>query len=511
VLYKEIPFLRFTVAIVCGILVAEMLQADVQLFIPTILLSVIVIILWYHRNKMTSTLFGLTAFLFIFLFGFIDGNIRRQSLLTVGPGSKELTVRISDWPSERARTLKIPAMILELDGSEVRSRPNNVMLYLYKDSYNNDLEPGDAIKIYCELAGITDFNPSDNFDYASYMIRKGYRYLAFINTYEPIMGKRKGIKANALILRKKLATLYYENGISGDNLALVSALTLGYREMLTDNIEDSFSRSGIMHVLAVSGLHVGILSFFILAVLSFLKGKLEILKLIIVLFAIWLFALVTGLSPPVVRAAIMFSILHAGRAVNRPVNSLNSVLASAFLMLVINPGLLFDPGFQLSYSAVIFIIVFYREMNSIVQLKSVILKRVWELTVVSLVAQLGTLPFVIYYFHRIPLLSLVANLMAIPMAFIILATGFLMILSTLVPFITPFFASILNFSLEFMLRSATDISTIPFSSVSTPSISIIAFILFIVTVPVISGFLLKDQKVHPHLALCLVILCLLGL
>ena len=155
--------------------------------------------------------------------------------------------------------------------------------------------------------------------------------------------------------------MFRERGIEGERLALVAAITVGQKNMLDPEQKQYFIKAGVMHIMAVSGLHAVILSLFIFKLLFFLKGRLNILRILITLLILWSFAFVTGLTPSVLRATLMFSFLQAGNIMKRPVNGINSVLASAFVLILIRPSVIFDAGFLLSYSAVIFIICFYRD------------------------------------------------------------------------------------------------------------------------------------------------------
>ena len=478
---------------------------------PLVTIFVIILLLnWIYRKRLGSVYPGIAISLFIALCGYSASNIQRQSLYYIYPGQHEIVVQINDYPVGREVTTRVPARIISIDGYEIHKKTGNIMLYLYNNRYKEDLLPGYRVMVLCEPAEIKNFTGTSDFDYKRYMNRRGFRYMSFPDSCSVISRQTNNIKAKALIIRKKLGDIYSEAGLEGENLALISALTLGYRELVTEEMAESFSRAGIMHILAVSGLHVGILSHIVIFLLSFLKGRFRLVKMAVVISSIWFFALITGLSPSVVRAATMFSFLHAGRFLNRPVNSINSVLASAFIMMLMNPSIIFEVGFQLSYSAVLFILLYYREMSSLLHLRSLLLKRIWELSVVTILAQLGTLPFVLFYFQRMPLLSIPANIVSIPVTFMVLSCGFLLLFTYLIPYATIIFVPVLKFLLQTLMVTATDISTLPFSSINTPPPGIPALITILVTLPVVTSFILKEKKPHPHLVYSAFIICALS-
>ncbi|TFH37393.1 MAG: ComEC/Rec2 family competence protein, partial [Bacteroidia bacterium] len=311
-------------------------------------------------------------------------------------------------------------------------------------------------------------------------------------------------------LRKKLITILSGSSLSGENLALTTALTLGYRDLLNEEVTENFRRSGITHILAVSGLHVGILSLIMMSLLSFLKGRAVIIRVIISVAAIWVFAFITGLSPSVTRAAFMFSFLHAGKLVQRPVNNINSLLASAFVVLIINPTVIFEAGFQLSYSAVIFILLFYQTLYNSIAVKGVLVRKIWSMTVITLLAQLGTLPFVIYYFHSLPVMSFFTNIIAIPSAFIILAGGLTSILTFPLPFIQLIASAITGKAAGLLINLADKVSSLPFSTFETGNASLPLFISLLLLVPLATSFFVRKDSVHPHLLLASAIITIIA-
>ncbi len=227
----------------------------------------------------------------------------------------------------------------------------------------------------------------------------------------------------ALIIRQKIIDMYEKRGITGDTLALVAAITLGQKNLLDPEQKQYFMKAGVMHIMAVSGLHAVILSFFVFKMLFFLRGRFNIIRIIITLLILWSFAFVTGLTPSVLRATLMFSFLQAGMLMKRPVNSINSVLASAFVLILIRPSVIFDAGFQLSYSAVIFIISFYQDLYDKLQFKNRLRDKIWQMIVVSLVAQAGTLPLTIMLFNRFPVWFIISNIIIVPLSSLLIIIG----------------------------------------------------------------------------------------
>ena len=200
-----------------------------------------------------------------------------------------------------------------------------------------------------------------------------------------------------------------------------------------------------MHIMAVSGLHAVILSLFIYNLLFFMKGKLNILRTAITFLLLWAFAFVTGLTASVLRATLMFSFLQTGKLMKRSVNSMNSVLASAFILILIRPSVLFDAGFLLSYSAVIFIICFYRDFYLKLAFKTRTGDKIWQSALVTILAQAGTLPLTVTLFNQFPTWFILTNIIIVPLSSFLIIVGCLVPLTYPVRFISQPLASLLNY------------------------------------------------------------------
>ena len=232
--------------------------------------------------------------------------------------------------------------------------------------------------------------------------------------------------------------LYHRLGFQGDNLAVLSALTVGDKENLSEDMRETYSIAGASHVLALSGLHIGLLSTLFLFFFSFLWKRWAAFKplgFFLVILFLWAFAFLTGLSSSVVRSVIMFSLLVVSRLQSEKLLSLNTLAATAFLMLLYNPLWLFDVGFQLSFVAVVSILLIQPKLYSLLSVRRCIPRYVWGLLTVSVAAQIGTAPLVIFYFSRFSTHFLLTNLWVIPMVTLILYSAVLMLILTPFPFL----------------------------------------------------------------------------
>lgn len=268
-------------------------------------------------------------------------------------------------------------------------------------------------------------------------------------------------------------------------MAIINALLLGQRQDISEEIYNSYTSAGAIHILAVSGLHVGIillmLNFVFKPVEYFKHGKL--IKVLILLLLLWSFALVAGLSASVTRAVTMFSVVAIAMHWKRPTNVYNYLVISIFLLLLFKPMFLFDVGFQLSYLAVLAIVAIQPLLYKFWKPKIKFLDFFWKIFTVTVAAQFGILPISLYYFHQFPGLFFVSNLVIIPFLGIILGYGIVVIILSLLNILPEFIATIYGYIISSMNTLVSWISNqeqFLFRDISITALQVIASYLFII-------------------------------
>jgi competence protein ComEC len=284
------------------------------------------------------------------------------------------------------------------------------------------------------------------------------------------------------------------------------ALLTGQRNYIDQETYNIFISTGIIHTLAVSGLHVGIIYMFLLVLLKPLHryGWSKKLSLIIKMAALLFFAFLTGLSASVMRATLMFLIMIAGKILNRNSPVLNSVFLSAFLLLGINPYLLFEIGFQLSYSAVIGILLFQPLLYNIMHSDYPIVNWIFQLVSVSIAAQLGTLPFSLFYFNQFPTYFLLGNIIAIPYVTISIITGSILIIISPVKFLSWILVLFLEFLSQLFITFISFIQSLPYGIIQPVHIDLSQHI--ILCSLIFSTFIMlykKNRKIILFILLCI--------
>src|SRR5690606_19594565 len=243
-----------------------------------------------------------------------------------------------------------------------------------------------------------------------------------INKGNPVLGY-------ALSLRQRMVEKLDRSFQDTDALAIASALVLGYQNQISQETLDTFSITGTIHVLSVSGLHVGIVFVVFSSLLFWMKNKKwKIIKAMILICLIWGYALITGLSSSVLRASIMISFGIIAFSFSRKGNIYNIIAASAFFLLLYNPHFISGIGFKLSYLAVLGIVFLYPKINTFFNIKNRFLSAIWSSSAISIAAQIATFPLVLYYFHFFPVYFLPANVLIILPASFVVYLGFLVLL-----------------------------------------------------------------------------------
>ena len=448
-LHKEVPFLRIGVPLCAGIITGLYYKPANELFLVAafIVVTGFSASLFFNRSFI-NIIFGVSFTLVMFTCGLLLYLDEKEDISILEPEPSVFSGTLTDYPVEKENsymlTLKLHNRVTNHQKVQIGG---TLLLYEKKDPSILQLSPGDHLIIKCTPEEIKNRGNPNEFDYKFFLETHGIRYSAYIRSQDIISHDTPGFREfryRALIIREKLISMYRERGISGERLALVAAIILGQKKMLEPEQKQNFMKAGLMHIMAVSGLHAGILSLFIFNVLFFMKRRLKVVRVLLTILILWSFAFVTGLTPSVMRATLMFSFLHAGNLMKRRVNSINSVLASAFILILLKPSVIFEAGFLLSYSAVIFIITFYQSVYRKLEIKNWFSDKIWQSVVVTIVAQAGTLALTVMLFNRFPTYFIFSNIIIVPLSSLLIIAGSLVPLTYPIQFLSQFFAWLLN-------------------------------------------------------------------
>ena len=337
---------------------------------------------------------------------------------------------VTSFPTEKEKYIihEVELSLGIIDSSFINI-PATVLLYEKKtENHTSTLNYGDKIRIEGQPYLISEAKNPFEFDYSQYMSDRHIYLQQFVTSEQITLIERNqgnGLMTAIYRIRTRFEQSIKDQVKGKDEQAIVLALLLGIKGQLDTEIKTAYAAAGAMHVLAVSGLHVSIIYFLLNWLFkgippgSFKRFAVPTISIV----ALWLYALLTGFSPSILRAVTMFSIIIFSKVLDRKTEIFNSLAFAAFVLLVFDPIFLFNIGFQLSFLAVAGIVYIYPRLYALLDIQSIIWDYVWKLTCVSLAAQIATFPLSLYYFHQFPSYFLVANLVVIPAAFIIMILG----------------------------------------------------------------------------------------
>ena len=429
------------------------------------LLTLLLTFVKAYRWRVVQTIVMNLAFV---LTGILLTDIRLHPSLSAElmRSNPDWVVRVADEPAMRQKSVKVPAEVLLTDGKQ--NVKTKILLYLKPSADATALRYGDILFVHAKLSRIPPpFNP-DAFDNQRYMQRRGIFYTGFVNdgAWERISHKPENkVKYWAQKTRDRLTNIYISAGMSGEELDILKAILLGDDDTLDPELKASYSSAGVSHILCVSGMHVGVIFMivnFLLKPLNLFRRS-RILKTMLVMIVIWLYAHITGLAPSVTRSATMFTFVAIGQLLRRNTNIFHSLFASLFILLIIHPLLLFEVGFQLSYLAVAGIVLFQPKLAALYHCKTRLGGYFWGLITVSVAAQLGTSPISIYYFAKFPNYFILSNISVIALSFAVIITGISLLPLSLVPVITKYVSWLLTKEIVIMNRIIRFIEHLPCS------------------------------------------------
>ncbi|MEI6821183.1 MAG: ComEC/Rec2 family competence protein [Bacteroidota bacterium] len=497
--WNKVPFIRFLLPFAFGIASAIWLKTALPVsFLSCVFVFILILFALIFSNyiikRKNDWIVGLILNVLLFISAYqltIIANSTRNAPNYYGniPSDSDLyLVKIIEPISVKQNSTKA---IVKVEASNIKgvweSSNGKGIIYIEKDSLSDILNYGDQLLIYSQFIAVKPpLNPNE-FDYRSFLANKYIYYQSYIKkTQWKRVAENKGnfIFHSASKFRKHLLKIFEDNNMTGREYGVIAAILLGQTDHIDSELFREYQGSGAVHVLVVAGLHVGI----ILLMLNFLLGFLDNykygkhFKIVLILSFIWFYAIMTGLSSPVLRAATMITFVSIGRMNRRHFNSLNLLSLSAIIFLVFNPNLLIDLGFQLSYLAVTGILLLQKPIASLWKPTNFLINKLWQITALSFAAQLFTLPLTLYYFHQFPNLFLITNIIVFFFVAAIIFTGIAVLITSWFSFISVLITKLLVWLLFGLNTSIHFIETLPIAvtrSISFTGFSCVLLYLFV--------------------------------
>ncbi|MCL5130081.1 ComEC/Rec2 family competence protein [Algibacter sp. L4_22] len=455
--------IKLTICLVLGILIGYFffIPLPTVLYFLLAVLLLLVIAYFVARKQFFKTIwFGLLAFMLMTIVGVLTVNIHNeksfdkhytQHILNEKETTNTITFRIREVLKPNAYYDKYVIDILQVNAQQTIGKS---LLNIKKDSLQLALRV-DAV--FSTKSSFQDLgyplNPYQ-FDYQNYLEKKYIYHQLSLKQSElfPISNDTHTLFGYANSIRESINLKLKRYHFKPDELAVINALFLGQRQDLSKEVYNDYKNAGAIHILAISGLHIGI----ILILLSWVFKPIErlkhgkLLKTILLLFLLWNFAVIAGLSASITRAVTMFSIVTIAANLKRPTNIYNTLAISVFLILLFKPLFIFDVGFQLSYMAVFAIVTIDPILYKLWQPQNKLVDIYWHTITVSIAAQFGIAPLLLYYFHQFAGLFLLSNIIIIPLLAIILGFGIVIILMASLNLLPQFLADILGLIISSM-------------------------------------------------------------
>ena len=508
--WGHIPLVRvvaiFASGILLGIYQYDAFSLSTSLAIAScFFLFYIVSVFIKSKSRVTKISKGIFGFCSLFFFGYVLVQVRTASanpsnISHIHQPIKAYRAVVEGHIEEKKNSFKTTLVVKEIKtDSGWREASGKINFYISRKTFTHNLTWGDEIIVVGQPQPIQPPANPYEFDFK--------RFLTFKNTYHQqfIQGndyKLTGRVEVGLLRYSSLARAYFSSIIKkyvqgAQEQAVSLALVIGVTDGIDDELVSAYSASGAMHVLAVSGLHIGIIYWIILLLMKPLqktkKGKWVVA--VVSLIILWGYSFVTGLSPSVLRAVTMFSFMAIAKPLNIRSNIFNTLAASALILLLFDPYLIMSVGFQLSYLAVLGIIWIQRPLFLLYEAKTYLGLKIWEITCVSIAAQATTFSLGLLYFHQFPTYFLISNLIVIPVSFVVLIAGIVLIVVSAITPIAQFVGSVLYWSSWFLNKVVFIVEDWPVSIISNIYIDVFqAWIIMGIVASLIFVFQFKNMK-----------------
>lgn len=449
--FADFPFLRYLPFLIGGVIVSyTALTFSSHFLLAVISISwVIYLVLILRKERAGELLPAVIGYFLLFFLGYFLSDIQKEKasnqfderLGTADFYLAQVSKHDIEKPNSFENQLEVVAFS---DSSGWKDSQGKVLIY---HKSKTPLIPGQVILVEKSPEKIPAPIFPNEFDYSGFLARNDIHFRQFIGEKFVIIDSSAVNSASYWLVnfRKTLVEIIEAKVPNRESQQIASALLLGQKDNLDKEIKNAYAETGTMHILAVSGLHVGI----IYAILLFplkgirLKSNQRKIYLTAVILLIWTYAVLTGFSPSVIRAATMFSLFTAGQMRKRKPSSFNILAFSALVMIAMDPGVIFEVGFQLSYIAVAGILLIQPLVAGFWLPPNRFLEYIWQLTAVSIAAQLATFPLSVFYFHIFPTYFLLANLIIIPLSFLVMSVG--------IPFLALSWIPVLGVSLGWIM------------------------------------------------------------
>ena len=473
--------LKLAIPMMIGIAVGRLCGFTAAELLPLLVVSLLVLLSGFS-SKVSKWLFGVAAVVLMFAVGAFVEHKQREVMAPQWNGDARLyEAQLLEVPLRKGTSTKVLANVVDVDTSGAANgrREGRVYLYFPRSVESDTLGVGDMLRFKAGILPPCNAGNPAEFDIENFHYIKGITGSAYLwgDTWESLGSGEMNAAMYALAMREKVIDRYRRLGFEDDNLSLLSALTVGEKRDFSQELKESYAAAGASHILALSGLHLGIIYLLATFLLPY-RGRrrwVMVLRETVVVAVLWAFAFIAGLPASVVRSAILFTLMSVGRCLRQDSSPLSSLAFAAILMLILEPHSLFDVGFQFSFSAVFAIVLLAPHLQRFFKVDEhgVAYRYIVNLLILSFVAQLGTLPFMWYHFGVFPLYSLLTGIFVVPLAFVIIVLTLLLLATSFFGPARWLFVNLLSIVASAMNGGVSLVASLPGASVSLPPIGVL--------------------------------------
>jgi competence protein ComEC len=508
-IWKEAPFIRILFPFCIGVIMEQTVIIDSFIVWILLLLFLLSLLLIQLTSLFASFKFnwmrGMIITSLILLTGNLvtqshDGVLDRKCILNNYISGSQVKVTLQEPLAEKENSYKAIASadLIDRKGS-VSAVNGSIIIYFSRQNTSNQLEYGTQLIFSKPLQRIMNSGNPGAFDYKKYCERQNTYFTVFLSPtdYQLLPGKKCDFITTSIFkIREMVLNTLSANIRGARESGFAKALLIGYKDDLDKNLVQAYSNTGVVHIIAISGLHLSI----IFGLLNFLVKPLRLKKYskwlapLLVIGGLWGFSFLAGGGPSVLRSAFMFSFIVIGKSISKKSNVLNNLAASAFLLLCINPYWFWDVGFQLSYAAVLSIVLFFKPIYNWFYFENKLVDFVWKLNAVTISAQIFTIPISIYHFHQLPVYFLFANLLAVPWSSLILIGEIGLCVVAFSPSISSMLGALIEWFIHQLNNYIEYINNLPFSIWSHLQISTFQLSLMVAFISMSATYLLRRKK-----------------
>ena len=502
--WYEYPLIKTAFFFIGGLLIGKYIPVFSATIIQWLLAFSLLLftLLRFANYKMAYRLQIFTGVLLvttILCLGIMCMQFRLAQVPTSNAISKQsiVLVKIEESLQKHQKSVSALARILQWkSGNIIEKREGLIRIYFPRTLTENIITPNNWIVIY-KTPQLISSKTNSAFDYKHYAIIQGIYYQLYVQEKDFVLVRKEKVPllSQTLFISKRNIIQLLDRYIQGKQEAgIAQALLIGYKKNIDKSLLDAYSKTGIIHIIAISGMHLGMIYLLLLKLLYPFRNKnnYPVMEFIIVVLIIWLFTLLTGAAPSIVRAAIIFCCMSMGKLLKRKYNSLNALAFAELCILFYNPLLIEDIGFQLSFAAVISIICFYIPIKNLLYINNKILLLCWESVAITIAAQILTFPLLLYHFHQFPIIFLCTNFIAIPISGVVLYLEILLLVVSPIPLIANLFGKCIYLLLAWLNNWVAAMAGLPFISINNISITIPQTLAIYILIIILSS--LKREK-----------------